>query len=377
MATATIIHEQPQPGPAQSLFLQDEQKPDPFTIVIFGATGDLASRKLLPALYSLWHARFLPESFAIVGIGRRDKNDEAFREEMRAAITRSRQDSPTESGAWNGFLDHIFYHRDDFSTSEGMKGISAGVKTLETEQNLPGNRLMYLATDPEYFGPIIQGAVGAGIINDDMKSPWGRAVVEKPFGHDLKSALELDRQILSFLRRTRFIASTTTWEKKRCRTCSPSASATRFSSRSWTASTSITCRSPWPRPSAWKAGAGRITITPAPFATWLRITSCSFWRWWPWNRRPRSGPATSRTPSSSCFAISSPGRLFGVNTGRACRREKRSAHTATKTPWPATRTPIRLSPCAWNWRTGAGAESPSCCDRQAAGQACHGDCNSI
>ncbi len=200
MATATVIHEEAKPSPVQSLFLQEEQKPDPFTIVIFGATGDLTSRKLLPALYGLWHARFLPESFAIVGIGRRDKNDDLFREEMRTAITGSRKDSPATPGVWNGFLDHVFYHRADFSTADGMKGISAGLKTLETEHNLPGNRLVYLATDPEYFGPIIRDVARVGIINEDMKSPWARVVVEKPFGHDLKSALDLDKQILSILR---------------------------------------------------------------------------------------------------------------------------------------------------------------------------------
>ncbi len=200
MATATVIHEEAIPGLEQSLFLQEVQKPDPFTIVIFGATGDLTSRKLLPALYGLWQARFLPETFAIVGIGRRDKNNDIFREEMRAAIAKSRQDSPAASGGWNGFLDHIFYQRADFTTAEGMQGICGGLKTLEAEQNLPGNRLVYLATDPEYFGPIIEGAARAGIVNEEMKSPWGRVVIEKPFGYDLKSAMELDRGILSFLR---------------------------------------------------------------------------------------------------------------------------------------------------------------------------------
>jgi glucose-6-phosphate 1-dehydrogenase len=200
MSTATVIHEQATPVPMQSAFIVHEQKPDPFTIVIFGATGDLAARKLLPSLYGLWQARFLPEAFAIVGIGRRDKNDEVFREEVRTAIAKSRPDAPTDGGGWNGFLDKVFYHRADFSSADGMRGIEAGLKTLEREQNLPGNRLLYLATDPEYFGPIVHESVKAGLITGEMKSPWGRVVVEKPFGHDLESALDLDRQMLSFLR---------------------------------------------------------------------------------------------------------------------------------------------------------------------------------
>ena len=88
MPTATIVHEQATPALKESPFLLEVQLPDPFTLVIFGATGDLTARKLLPALYGLWHAGFLPEMFAIIGVGRRDKNDDLFREEMRTAIAK-------------------------------------------------------------------------------------------------------------------------------------------------------------------------------------------------------------------------------------------------------------------------------------------------
>jgi glucose-6-phosphate 1-dehydrogenase len=200
MATATIIHEEAMPALKQSPFILEVQKPDPFAMVIFGATGDLAARKLLPAIYGLWHAGFLPESFAIIGIGRRDKNDDIFREEMRAAIAKARHDSPTATDGWKDFLAHVFYYRADFTNPESMKEIGQGVEMIEAELNLPGNRLVYVATDPEYFGPIIEGVVGSKIITHEMAQPWGRVVVEKPFGRDLKSALELDRRILSFLR---------------------------------------------------------------------------------------------------------------------------------------------------------------------------------
>jgi glucose-6-phosphate 1-dehydrogenase len=199
MAKETIIHEEPMPAQKQSLFLLETQRPDPFTLVIFGATGDLTARKLLPALYGLWQGGFMPESFAVVGVGRRDKNDDLFREEMRTAIAKSRPDPPAASDGWNGFLKRIFYYRADFTSAEGMKGIATRLENLEAEQNLPGNRLVYLATDPKYYSPIIEGAARGGILNEDMKSPWGRVVIEKPFGHDLKSALELDRRILSVL----------------------------------------------------------------------------------------------------------------------------------------------------------------------------------
>ncbi|MGD0383930.1 MAG: glucose-6-phosphate dehydrogenase, partial [Thermoguttaceae bacterium] len=199
MAKETIIHEEPTPAQKQSPFVLETQRPDPFTLIIFGATGDLTTRKLLPAFFGLWQGGFMPESFAVVGVGRRDKNDDLFREEMRTAIAKSRPDSPAASDGWNGFLNRMFYHRADFTSVEGMKGIATRLGNLEAEQNLPGNRLVYLATDPKYYGPIIEGAARGGIINEYMKSPWGRVVIEKPFGQDLKSALELDRRILSVL----------------------------------------------------------------------------------------------------------------------------------------------------------------------------------
>jgi glucose-6-phosphate 1-dehydrogenase len=200
MTNETIIHENTTQAAESSSFILDAQRPEPFALVIFGATGDLAARKLLPALYGLWRGGFMPESFAVVGIGRRDKNDDSFREDTRKSLDKSRSDLPAAPDGWNGFLDRIFYHRADFTDSEGMKDIAARLKNLEAEKNLPGNRLIYLATDPEYYAPIIEGAARAGIVDENMNSPWGRAVIEKPFGHDLKSALELDRRILSVLR---------------------------------------------------------------------------------------------------------------------------------------------------------------------------------
>jgi glucose-6-phosphate 1-dehydrogenase len=200
MASVTIIHEEAIPDLKQSPFIPEVQRPDAFTLVIFGATGDLTSRKLLPALFALWNRRFLPERFAIVGIGRRDKNDEIYREEARAAIAKSHQDSPVSTDAWKNFLEHVFYHQANFTTSEDMKGIAVRLDKIEKEHNLPGNRLVYLSTDPEYFGLIIEGLSGAGIIKQEQELPWARIVLEKPFGYDLKSALQLDRQILSFLR---------------------------------------------------------------------------------------------------------------------------------------------------------------------------------
>src|SRR5438874_10328824 len=86
MPTSAVIRPEPPSEPRHSPFVPGVQPPEPFTLVIFGATGDLAARKLLPALSGLWHGRLLPDRFAVVGVGRRDKNDEAFRADVRAAL---------------------------------------------------------------------------------------------------------------------------------------------------------------------------------------------------------------------------------------------------------------------------------------------------
>ena len=172
------------------------QPPEPFTLVLFGATGDLAARKLLPALARLWHGRLLPDRLAIVGVGRRDKDDEAFRADVRTAVAAARADGP----GGDGFLADVFYQRTDFTTAAGMQGLAQRLQRLEAERNLPGNRLLYLATDPEYFGPIVERLAATGLARREVERPWARVVIEKPFGHDLASARELDRHLLRFLR---------------------------------------------------------------------------------------------------------------------------------------------------------------------------------
>jgi glucose-6-phosphate 1-dehydrogenase len=176
------------------------QLPDPFTIVIFGATGDLAARKLLPALYGLNGRRLLPGQFIIVGLGRRDKSDDQFRQEVRDNVIKFRPDASADPAALDETLTHIFYQRCNFTAVEELKRLANRVADLESQHNLPGNRLFYLATDPEYFAAIIEGLAGAGLNGRETERPWVRVVIEKPFGHDLCSAMKLDGQVSRHLR---------------------------------------------------------------------------------------------------------------------------------------------------------------------------------
>src|SRR5689334_4933015 len=145
----------------RSPFVPHGRMPDPFTLVMFGATGDLAARKLFPAAFALARGQFLPADFIMVGVGRRGKDDSAFREDVRRSLKAAHADAPREEV--DGFLSRVFYHRADFTTAEGLAGLGRRLGELEEAHRLPGNRLFYLATDPEFFIPLVAGLAGNGL----------------------------------------------------------------------------------------------------------------------------------------------------------------------------------------------------------------------
>ncbi len=198
MKAAEVVHtEGPRPAAGQA---GQARITEPVTVVIFGATGDLAARKLVPALFSLWHDGYLPEKLAVVGLGRRDKDSDKFREEQRDAAEAHRRVHPEANGRWDDFAAHLFYHRADFTRADAYPGLGQHLTGLEAKQGLSGNRLYYLATDPDYFAPIVEHLGAAGLLDRERDRPWARIVIEKPFGHDLASSRELDRRLLRVLR---------------------------------------------------------------------------------------------------------------------------------------------------------------------------------
>jgi glucose-6-phosphate 1-dehydrogenase len=181
--------------------LRLERTPDPCAVVIFGATGDLTHRKLVPALYSLAQQRLLPPQFVLVGFARRDWNDEKFREEMRLAVDEFGPGA--QGGVWESFAGALAYNRSDFSSPDGYKRLAALLRRLDEERGTSGNRLYYLATAPENYADIIRNLDEAGLTHRNENGPWNRIVVEKPFGHDLASAQRLNRQLLTHAFRER------------------------------------------------------------------------------------------------------------------------------------------------------------------------------
>ena len=170
---------------------------EPCTVVIFGASGDLTARKLLPALYQLFRARQLPEEFRIVGFARREKSEAAWRTEACEAVERFSRTGATASEDDAAFAERLHYCRgdiDDPAAYASLAELIRGFATPELRQNL----IFYLATSPSQFGTVAARLHAAGLLQRDPAVGWNRLVVEKPFGHDLASASALNHELTRF-----------------------------------------------------------------------------------------------------------------------------------------------------------------------------------
>jgi glucose-6-phosphate 1-dehydrogenase len=166
--------------------LEFTSRPEPCAMVIFGASGDLTKRKLFPALYSLAYRQLLPENFAVVGVSRSEETDEAFRDRMREAVQEFGRDEFRED-VWEALAAGMRYVATDFADDAGEDRVAAALTELDEERGTAGNRVYYLAVPPEAFEVIVK-AVG----KRRSTKGWTRLIVEKPFGHDLASALQLN-----------------------------------------------------------------------------------------------------------------------------------------------------------------------------------------
>src|SRR3984893_9351987 len=169
--------------------------PQPCAIVIFGATGDLTHRKLVPALYNLAADGELPPAVAVIGFARRPKKDDEFRTEMEEA-TRKFSRQPVRDEIWKTFAQSLSYHQSEFADGDGYKKLAEQLAKIDKERGTRGNRLFYLAVAPDQFEPILKKLKAAGL-NQAPEGSWARVIVEKPFGTDLASARELNRIVQS------------------------------------------------------------------------------------------------------------------------------------------------------------------------------------
>ena len=164
----------------------------PCTFVVFGATGDLTHRKLIPALFRLSNQKLLHPQTAIVGMSRREYTSEQFREEMRRTVA----DAGTASAEWDRFAACLFYQPGVFEDHTAFLALGKLLSEVEKKRGIPGNRIFYFATPPSEYANLIRNIGAAGLarraLRDDREVPWSRVIIEKPFGHDLQSARELN-----------------------------------------------------------------------------------------------------------------------------------------------------------------------------------------
>jgi glucose-6-phosphate 1-dehydrogenase len=167
-----------------------EQPADPCAIVMFGASGDLAKRKLLPALYDLAIHSCLAPRFKLLGFARTEMSDEQFRKEAGEFLPAG------DGGQREEFMQHVHYFRGNYDDAESFKGLAQRLEELDRTESLGGNRLFYLATPPNIYPKVVEQLGGAGLAKPATNGSWSRIIIEKPFGRDGASARDLNRKVL-------------------------------------------------------------------------------------------------------------------------------------------------------------------------------------
>jgi glucose-6-phosphate 1-dehydrogenase len=197
MSPASVIT----PGTAAQAELEsknDERIPEPCVVVIFGASGDLTKRKLLPALYHLEQSGLLPEDFAVVGVARRDLSS-TFGPDMQEGILKG-GGVEVNDPKLKPFMDKVQYFATNFDDDAGFEKLKAYLSELDGKFKTKGNRLFYLAVAPEFFADIIARLGKHGMVASAVgDGSWVRVIIEKPFGHDLESARKLNDEVNAVL----------------------------------------------------------------------------------------------------------------------------------------------------------------------------------
>ena len=170
---------------------------DACTVVLFGASGDLAKRKVIPAMFDLARHNSLGPQYAIVGYARTPMNDESFRGSIGDAARNMSEIGPIDPKKWEEFASNLYYQPGEYGKAEDFAKLAQRLKELESEKKLAGNRLFYLSTPPEVYKDIVEQLGKAGLARPTCPDSWVRIIIEKPFGRDLASAKELNKIVLN------------------------------------------------------------------------------------------------------------------------------------------------------------------------------------
>lgn len=172
--------------------------PNPCAIVIVGASGDLTARKIVPALFNLYLNNGLPQRFMVVGCARSDLGAQGFRDKMREALMIQ---GILDDSKWKEFASHLHYHAIDYDNLSSYKSLSNSLSDLEKKHKTRGNRVYYLAIPPTLYKTTAQMLGEAGLSSEEgSQESWSRIVIEKPFGRDLDTAMELDRSLHDYFK---------------------------------------------------------------------------------------------------------------------------------------------------------------------------------
>lgn len=173
-----------------------EKEGQPCTVVIFGASGDLTARKLLPALYNLSFDGKIAKNVSIIGFARGSGDHKAFRKKIANAVDQFSRRTPNDPAFWQNFEQNIYYNQSDFDDDAGYEALKELLAELDQENGSGGNRLFFLATPPKYFVPIVKKLKEHGLIYEaDQSKKWSRVILEKPFGSDFESAVVLKNEM--------------------------------------------------------------------------------------------------------------------------------------------------------------------------------------
>lgn len=170
---------------------------EPCTVVLFGASGDLAKRKVIPAMYGLAQHGSLGPRYAILGFARTPMSDESFRTAAGDAAKSISEAGPIEPKQWDEFAANLFYVAGDYGDPQAYANLAKRLSELEAAGKLGSNRLFYLSTPPEVYPDIVEQLGKAGLARPSSPNSWVRIIIEKPFGRDLASAKELNKIVLN------------------------------------------------------------------------------------------------------------------------------------------------------------------------------------
>ena len=170
---------------------------DPCAVILFGASGDLAKRKVIPAMYDLAQYKSLGERYAIIGFARTPMTDDSFRAMAGEAAKTISEVGPIEPAKWDEFAASLHYSPGDYADQNSFAQLAKRLAEIDAEKKLGGNRLFYLSTPPEVYPDIVEQLGRAGLARPSNPGSWVRIIIEKPFGRDLATARELNKIVLN------------------------------------------------------------------------------------------------------------------------------------------------------------------------------------